>query len=376
MSAVPVVKPKPKIWSDLAAALDGVTHQRRWFAEGAIEGCPIVVLTAPEKSGKSWALLDLTVATVVGGAWCGVFPIQKPGPVIYVDAELGQHEFARRIARVARGHGHAPHDVVAGVRHITTPAPILDLNEYRDRDAQGSRLLANMAAEKPSLVILDPYRNLIPGHENDAKDAVAAVKVMARIRDTLEVPVLVAHHLNKAGGFSGSRAFKGLADLIIEGTDEPQPWYGAVGRTLRRDDPITRRFTIGVEHQQDDDDTRAATRLRLRFEGDRAGRTSMSKPAQLVLAELQAVTGPVPPGHLQRRTKRNSETVQRALAELQAAGLATPKGKLWELSTPAFLADVDEHAKQHAHAPKVVNGQPERVTTDHGVTSEEEMELV
>jgi len=43
---------------DLGEYVDAAA-ERDWIVEGAIEGTPIVLLTGPEKSGKSWLLAGI-----------------------------------------------------------------------------------------------------------------------------------------------------------------------------------------------------------------------------------------------------------------------------------------------------------------------------
>jgi len=364
---------KPKIWSDLAAAFSNVKNEREWFAEGAIEGDPLVIFTAPEKSGKSWILLDLAVATVTGGAWLGAFPIRRPGPVVYVDAELGPFEFARRLARVARGRGFDPLVVMKGLRHLSEQkaAGLLDLDVYKDSGDAGRRLLSAMSAEQPALLIIDPYRNMLPGHENDSLDTKRAGRVLRGLRDAIGVPVIVAHHLNKQGSFAGSRALRALADQFSEGTDDTPSWYSTIGRTLRRDDAITRRFTVAIEHEDDQRDEVAKTRVRIRFEGERAGEAALSKTALRVLDALKDEPAAVPAGRLQKVLKRNAPIVKGALEELRQAGLVTQKGTVWEISGTEFLADVAQHAGL-----ELVTGQPGALTTGPALTTRTKNEVL
>src|ERR1700735_4677488 len=65
------------IFSDLSADYADVGKARRWFSRGAIEDSPLAVLTAPEKSGKSWMLIDLVVSTVTGTAWLRAFRLGR-----------------------------------------------------------------------------------------------------------------------------------------------------------------------------------------------------------------------------------------------------------------------------------------------------------
>jgi hypothetical protein len=268
------------MFTDLAATYAGVGAARDWFAEGAIEGMPIVTLAAGEKIGKSWMLIDLAVATVLGTKWLGAFAVRRTGSPIYVDTEYGPHEFTRRVARVSRAHGADPREVLPRIRHLWAP-------DFRlDSAAQSAQqLFVEMKATKPSLLILDPWRNVMGGDENSATDTIAAMAVVARYREAGGSVVTIAHHLNRGGTMSGSRALKGRSDLFIEGSDAETPSYRAIGRTLRRKDAIAKGFSVKIDHDDDEDDTIAKTRLACRFDGDDspAPNQQLSVPARRAL---------------------------------------------------------------------------------------------
>jgi hypothetical protein len=245
------------LWSDLVSTFAGVGRERPWFAEGAIEGAPLIMFSGPEKSHKSWTGMQLAVATVTGGAWLGRFPIRKPGRVVYLDGEYGEHEFTRRVVRIARGMGAHPREVLAAIRHHYSVDLVL-----LPSDATFRRVLAAVRAEPPSLIVLDPLRNHLDGSENDSDAVVRAYRCLDALRVAGCCPVLSIHHLNKSGGFSGSRAITTRADLIIEGSDAETPTYSVRGRTVRPTvDAIARPFSIAISHEHDGDDAIAATRL-------------------------------------------------------------------------------------------------------------------
>lgn len=245
------------LWSDLSAAHDRVGKARPWFAEGAIEGEPVVMLMGPEKKGKSWLAMQLAVAVAAGGvAWLDTFTLQRQGAVAYLDAEYGEFEFARRIARITRGYGKEPRDVLPLMRHNYSAELVL----ARDDPAFG-RVLESIGAEKPALIVLDPLRNHLMGSENDSAVVVEANRCIRALKAAGRCPLLALHHLNKAGAYSGSRAIMSTADLIIEGSDEDRPTYETRGRVVRHGDAIAMPFRVDVSHADDDDDTKAATRL-------------------------------------------------------------------------------------------------------------------
>ena len=266
------------LWSDLLAAYAGVGAERPWFAEGAIEGSPIIMFSGPEKSHKSWSAMQLAAATVVGGPWLERFPVRRPGPVVYLDGEYGEHEFARRVVRLSRGMGAEPTDVLRNIRHFYSAQMTLTPGDGALR-----KVLSAIGAERPSLVVLDPLRNHLDGSENDSDVIVRAYKCLDALRGAGQCPVLVIHHLNKSGGFSGSRAITTRADFIVEGSDTTTPTYTARGRTLRPAlDSIAQPFVIDVTHENDHDDRIAATRLAWRSaEAPTRGGKAACSPEQL-----------------------------------------------------------------------------------------------
>ncbi|HEX2876257.1 MAG TPA: AAA family ATPase [Polyangiaceae bacterium] len=328
--------PKPAAVSNLFISLndetDEIGTERLWFAEGIIEGAaPLALIVGPEKSGKSWALTDLVVATVAGGDWLGCFPVRRTGSVLLVEAEQGAYETKRRLMRVARGRGLDPGEVNRGVRYVRGywQLDALDNDEMRDLkryfDENG----------EPALVVIDPLRGTMLGDENSAKDVLAALEGAAQLGRIAGAPVVVAHHVNKSGAASGSRALATRPDLILTGTDSARPRYTAVGRRIRRNDPIAdgRGFHIDVDHgEHDDDDTQATTIVKAVFGEAPAplptGPLVLSAAAERVLKALKA--GPRTKHQLRTALTMNNLAMAKALDQLQAAGLVRSSGDQWE----------------------------------------------
>jgi hypothetical protein len=330
---------------------------RDWFAEGAIEGTPLVLLVGPEKAGKSWILIDLVVATISGQRWLGRHEIKRPGPVIVLDAEYGPDEYTRRLDRVARGRGLDPDAIADGVRYIYStgwelrkhPAPTA-ANKHATAHHDGLWALYDDLRDdrvEPALIIVDPLRNHLGGDENSAKEVLEALAALSALRGQAKCPVVIAHHLNKAGGASGSRALLGRADLIIEGSDESKPWYSASGRTIRQGDPIAQRFTVEVKHAHDQDDDKAATTLAARVVGQSgASKAELSKSTFRVLEALKSETG-LTPNQLKTKLRMSYSTVRDALQELHAKGLATKtEAGEWEVSAREFFAELNADLDQ------------------------------
>ena len=231
-------------------------------------------------------------------AWLNTFGCVKPGRVLYVDQEYGPSEFCRRVARLSRGLGCDPRAVLSQILYVNDPMLVLCGELCRTKEGRAKprpkalvHLIAKLqAVDDVALCLLDPLRNLLDGSENDADTAFSAGIALEAFRRNTKAPVVVAHHLNKRGSYSVSRGLMGRFDLLLEATDEEQPWYSARGRTLRRGDAVARRFTIETRHENDDNDLIAATHLSARFEG-MGSNEGLSKPARKLLTELRQSEG-------------------------------------------------------------------------------------
>lgn len=317
--------------------------ERIWFADGAIEPHSISVIAAPEKSGKSWALLDLAVATAVGGSWLHQFEIHQPGRVLLMETENGPQSVVQRLKRLTRAREIDPAAVLANIDYFADLTS-LDSDDLVDTLREFERAFRRCGT--PALVIIDPLRGHLEGNEDSAKDIVKAMRGASELRRICNAPVLIAHHLNKSGKVAGSRAIRTCADLLIEGSDETEPLYSVIGRRLRRADAIAKPFRLDITHEDDEDDSIAKTFCRCRFIGEKAtpagGKTTLSAAAHRILELL----GKHPEGLSVRKIRdqlggmsNRQWSVARdqlvAIGRIQSQQDGT--SQLWKLSTASFL---------------------------------------
>jgi hypothetical protein len=210
--------------------------------------------------------------------------------------------------------GREPEQVAPHIHHYYG----VDVRLGLENDA-ANWVMRSAKAIRPRIIVIDPWRNAIDGEENNAQDTTDSLDICSQFRDATGAAVLIAHHLNKTGVQSGSRALMTRADLLFEGTDEEEPWYRSRARTIRRADPINARFTIAVTHEDDEDDTVAKTHVRLRFEGDNhPADGDLSKMALKVLAIL--------------KESKTSRTIRQLRHQLGGANHTRVKGYLAELA--------------------------------------------
>lgn len=331
----------PSRYANLAGLVD-TCGERDWFAEGAIEGNAIVVWAAPEKSGKSWILGDLAVATAIGGKWLHRFEVKYPGRVLVLETENLPHETARRLSRLARARGAEPHEVLSQIDYYRLDVALDDPQAVEEMCRDFRRDFQRF--EKPELVIIDPLREHLEGNEDSAKDVVRAMMGAKMLRGVCDAPVIIAHHLNKSGKMSGSRAIRTSADLIVEGTDADVPRYSAVGRRIRTGDLIGQPFTVDISHEHDEDDSHARTICRARFASERtAPAAELGATARKVLDLLSASPRGLTVRELRDKAgSMNNGTWTQTRDQLVAKGLIVQRDRRWFLATAPVLRGVSQ----------------------------------
>jgi hypothetical protein len=168
-----------------------------WRVEGfAIDGC-LTLLSGREGQGKS--LLDHALAggVVNGEAVAGLRC--KRGRVLIVDAENGEWEIHRRVHTLG-----LPRDGI-----IVMEAVGFHLGRHFDE-------LAHLIHEhKPAFLVLDSFRSLWPGgDENDTATVAAVLDPLRNLTRAERVATVLNHHLPKAGGnYRGSTAIGACVEL-------------------------------------------------------------------------------------------------------------------------------------------------------------------
>ena len=184
--------------------------------EGLLYETHIMLLSAPSKAGKTWDLIELSVAVAVGGWWMGLRCARRR--VLYVDLETDRRSLHRRVARVARAVGAD----LAEVHERLTLWPMrgygATLPEVRDE------LFARCEPGSLGLVVVDPAYMVQDGDENNAKDIKEFFAVLGSIAVGLGCAVAISHHHSKgAQGLkasidrsSGSGVFGRAPDAVVD----------------------------------------------------------------------------------------------------------------------------------------------------------------
>ncbi len=231
-----------------------------WLVSGVLPRAALTALYAPGGDGKSLLSMALATSIAHGGELAGIEC--ERGVTAYLDGENGEWEIHRRV--------HTLGLPASGVQ--VADASGLDL---RLDMSEVESVIEDLA---PDLLVLDSFRSLTPGmEENDTAQTTRVLDPLRRLAHKSGTAILLIHHANKAGrDFRGASSIRDSVDVL---------WH--LGR--HDDDPdLRRRFLHNRKMRVAPD----GERLWLRLEVDR-GRVLIDKADPPQDSETLATAQPV-----------------------------------------------------------------------------------
>ncbi|MDU5143538.1 MAG: AAA family ATPase [Paenibacillus dendritiformis] len=183
--------------------------------EGVLRQGHKMLMAGPSKAGKSFALIELSIAIAEGIKWLGWQCTQ--GKVLYVNLELDRASCLHRFKDVYQALGIPP-------RNIEN----IDIWNLRGKSVPMDKLapkLIRRAAKKGYIaVIIDPIYKVLTGDENSADQMAHFTNQFDKIATELGASVIYCHHHSKGaqGGkksmdrASGSGVFARDPDALID----------------------------------------------------------------------------------------------------------------------------------------------------------------
>ncbi len=177
-----------------------------------------MLVAGPSKAGKSYALIELSIAIAEGISWLGFKCAQ--GRVMYVNLELDRASCLHRFRDVYSALGVPP----SGISNI-------DIWNLRGRsvpmDKLAPKLIRRAAKKNYTAVIIDPIYKVITGDENSADQMAAFCNQFDKVCSELGCAVIYCHHHSKGsqGGkksmdrASGSGVFARDPDALLDLTE-------------------------------------------------------------------------------------------------------------------------------------------------------------
>lgn len=162
--------------------------------EGVLRQGHKMLMAGPSKAGKSFALIELSIAIGEGKQWLG-WPCTK-GKVLYVNLELDRASCLHRFKDVYHSLGWQP-DGLANI----------DIWNLRGKSVPMDKLapkLIRRAAKKDYIaIIIDPIYKVLTGDENSADQMAHFTNQFDKVCTELGSSVIYCHHHSK--GSQGSK---------------------------------------------------------------------------------------------------------------------------------------------------------------------------
>ncbi len=209
--------------------------------EGVLRQGHKMIISAPSKAGKSFALMELAFAVAEGFKWFGSKCMQ--GKVLYINMEIDDPSCYQRFRSIYEALGmnidnHVGNITVWGLRGFSMPITKL------------TPLIIDEAKHDYAAIIIDPLYKVMDGDENSNSDVGQMVGQFDKIARETGASVIYAHHFAKGTGgdrsaidrAAGAGAFARDPDAILTMTELSVQTGEDSGRSAWRMEYILREF--------------------------------------------------------------------------------------------------------------------------------------
>jgi hypothetical protein len=194
-------KPKTLRRMDIGAMIATEPPPVAWAVEDLLVEGALTTVAGREGVGKSLFAFGMGVAACKGEPLAGFDA--RPSRVAYIDAENGEREIHRRIHALGLPPEVASQLSVYSVRGF-------DLRSNLDE------LEAILASEKPGVLILDSFRSLWGGDENDSGQVSQVLDpVRNLVRDHGAATLLLHHSPKGSSDYRGSSSIGASSELVF-----------------------------------------------------------------------------------------------------------------------------------------------------------------
>ncbi|MGT2833393.1 replicative DNA helicase [Streptococcus phage Javan249] len=199
----------------LADEWDNLPELAPELIKGVLRQGHKMLIAGPSKAGKSFALIELSIAIAEGTDWLGWQCEQ--GKVLYVNLELDRPSALHRFKDVYEAMGLQPSNVanidIWNLRGKTVPM-----------DKLAPKLIRRSLKKNYQAVIIDPIYKVLTGDENSADQMAHFTNQFDKVATELGSSVIYCHHHSKGsqGGkksmdrASGSGVFARDPDALID----------------------------------------------------------------------------------------------------------------------------------------------------------------
>lgn len=199
----------------LADSWDNLPELAPELIRGVLRQGHKMLIAGPSKAGKSFALIEMSIAIAEGKKWLG-WDCTK-GRVLYVNLELDRASCLHRFRDVYGAMGLVPNNIqnidIWNLRGKTVPM-----------DKLAPKLIRRALKKEYIAVIIDPIYKVLTGDENSADQMAHFTNQFDKVATELGSSVIYCHHHSKGsqGGkksmdrASGSGVFARDPDALID----------------------------------------------------------------------------------------------------------------------------------------------------------------
>lgn len=163
------------------------------------------ILGGDPKAGKTTLSLQMALGVVTGKPVMGL-EIGVRGPVVLIQADMGESYFGYVLKQLARGMDIDIEEDLPFPIHFLC-ATTVDLGDNETR----GRLKAEIVKHAPALIVLDPLRYLHAGDENKPEELKPVLDFALELRDETGGIVILVDHLVKPQPGAGRTGPRGYA---------------------------------------------------------------------------------------------------------------------------------------------------------------------
>lgn len=203
-----------------------------WLASGVVARGTLSLLAGREKEGKTLLCQGICTTMASGGGSLGGIECSA-GRALVVDAENGKAVIQRRLHALGLRREHKDELFFAEALGFDLRTHLGQLGEL-------------IVAVRPDLVVLDSWRSLWGGKENDSDEVTACLDPLRNLARKLNVGVVLIHHMSRAGLYRGSTAAGASVENILalsHQAGDPEPLRRLLSNAgCRYDEPAPDRW--------------------------------------------------------------------------------------------------------------------------------------
>lgn len=178
----------------------------QWLVQGVWPTGAIGFIIGPPKVFKSFFALEMGLAIANGVPFLGMFDVPMERTVLLIQEESSRAAFKERVSRASNVYGRTRNF------HVISNKP------FNLEDKLGyERLKVDIAALRPSVLILDPLSSFVRGNQNDAQNMGDFIRSLVDLRNEFDLSIVIVHHSKKADPkeFRGSSALYAASEVTI-----------------------------------------------------------------------------------------------------------------------------------------------------------------